>query len=213
MTPADSSGLADEYSIIQKLDSRFGVSTEQSLIKTYRQSWINSQDLDNIKAQGMNVVRVPVWWGDFYPLSALDTKTVAITSLTTASATVGAPFSYVVTATNSPTSFAASPLPAGLSINAATGVLSGTPTAAGTTSVTLQATGAGGTGTQTLTIAVATPASGVPVITSAASLSVSGTSPKVSYTIAATNTPTSFPPPRCPAVCPSTPRRARSPAL
>ena len=137
MTPADSSGLTDEYSIIQKLDARFGVSTEQSLIKTYRQSWIATQDLDNIKAQGLNVVRVPVWWGDFYPLSALDTKTVAITSPTSASGSIGAPFSYVVTATNSPTGFAASPLPAGLAFNAATGVLSGTPTAAGTTVVSL----------------------------------------------------------------------------
>ena len=70
----------------------------------------------------MNVVRVPVWWGDFYPLSALDTKTVAITSPTSASGAVGAPFSYVVTATNSPTNFTASPLPAGLTFNATTGV-------------------------------------------------------------------------------------------
>ncbi len=73
MTPSDSSGLADEYSIIQKLDSRFGVSTEQSLIQTYRQSWITTLDLNNIQAQGLNVVRVPIWWGDFYPLSALGT--------------------------------------------------------------------------------------------------------------------------------------------
>ena len=198
MTPADSSGLPDEFSILQKLDTRFGVSTEQSLISTYRKSWMDTNDadvpndLDRIKAQGMNVVRVPVWWGDFYPLSVLDTKTVAITSPTAAPTAVGAPFSYVVTGTNSPTSFAASPLPVGLSFNAATGVLSGTPTTAGTTSVALQATGAGGTGTQTLSIAVATPASGVPVVTSASSLAVSSASPVVNYTITATNTPTSF---------------------
>ena len=68
MTPADSSGLADEYSIIQTLDTRFGTATEQSLIRTYRQHWITTQDLDHIKAQGLNVVRVPVWWGDFYTL-------------------------------------------------------------------------------------------------------------------------------------------------
>jgi aryl-phospho-beta-D-glucosidase BglC (GH1 family) len=74
MTPADSSGLPDEYSIISTLDSRFGVPTEQSLIQTYRQSWITTQDLDNIQAQGLNVVRVPVWWGDFYTLS--DTTTM-----------------------------------------------------------------------------------------------------------------------------------------
>ncbi len=75
MTPADSSGLPDEYGIVQKLDTRFGVATEQSLINTYRQNWITTQDLDNIKARGLNVVRVPVWWGDFYPLSALGSPT------------------------------------------------------------------------------------------------------------------------------------------
>ena len=80
MTPADASGLPDEYSIISELDSRFGIATEQSLVQTYRQNWINSADLDNIKAQGLNVVRVPVWWGDFYPLSARGTTNPAMRS-------------------------------------------------------------------------------------------------------------------------------------
>ena len=80
MTPADSSGLPDEYSIIQELDSRFGVPTEQSLIQTYRQAWMTTQDLDNIQAQGLNLVRVPVWWGDFYPLSALGTANPTLRS-------------------------------------------------------------------------------------------------------------------------------------
>jgi aryl-phospho-beta-D-glucosidase BglC (GH1 family) len=68
MTPADSSGLPDEYSIISALDTRFGVAGEQTLIQTYRQNWITIQDLNNIQALGLNVVRVPVWWGDFYTL-------------------------------------------------------------------------------------------------------------------------------------------------
>ena len=69
MTPADSSGLPDNYSIIKTLDNRFGVATEQSLIKTYQQSWITTADLDNIRAEGMNVIRVPVWWGNFQTLN------------------------------------------------------------------------------------------------------------------------------------------------
>ena len=69
MCPLDSGSLPDTYSVIQMLDQRFGVATEQSLIKTYQQSWITSTDLDNIKAAGFNVVRVPVWWGQFYPLN------------------------------------------------------------------------------------------------------------------------------------------------
>jgi endoglucanase len=69
MTPLTSDSLPDTYSVMQKLDQRFGVETEQSLIKTFQQSWITTTDLDNIKAAGFNVVRAPVWWGQFYTLN------------------------------------------------------------------------------------------------------------------------------------------------
>ena len=69
MAPLDSGNLIDTYSVIQKLDTRFGVAAEQSLINTYQQSWITTTDLDNIKNAGFNLVRVPVWWGQFYPLN------------------------------------------------------------------------------------------------------------------------------------------------
>ncbi|MGC2222053.1 MAG: DUF4082 domain-containing protein [Methylocella sp.] len=78
----------------------------------------------------------------------------AITSALTASGTVGTPFNYPITATNNPTSFNAAGLPAGLSVNTTTGVIAGTPTAAGTSSVTLSATNATGTGSATLTLEV-----------------------------------------------------------
>ena len=68
MSPLDSSGLPDEYGVIQTLENRFGVSEEQSLIKTFQQNWIALQDIQNIKAEGFNVIRVPVWWGDFETL-------------------------------------------------------------------------------------------------------------------------------------------------
>jgi endoglucanase len=68
MCPLDSGSLPDTYSVMKKLDQRFGVATEQSLMKTYQQSWITTSDLDNIKNAGFNVVRVPVWWGQFYAL-------------------------------------------------------------------------------------------------------------------------------------------------
>ena len=69
MTPLTSDSLPDTYSVMQKLDQRFGVETEQSLIKTFQQSWITTTDLDNIKAAGFNVVRAPVWWAQFYTLN------------------------------------------------------------------------------------------------------------------------------------------------
>jgi Putative Ig domain/Abnormal spindle-like microcephaly-assoc'd, ASPM-SPD-2-Hydin len=111
-----------------------------------------------------------------------------ITSATSASATVGAAFSYQITATNSPTSYGATGLPAGLSINTGTGAISGTPTAAGTSTVTLSATNSTGTGNATLTLTISAPA---PVITSATTSS--GTVGAVfSYQITATNSPTSY---------------------
>ena len=54
-----------------------------------------------------------------------------ITSASTASGTVGTAFSYTITASNSPTSYGATGLPSWASVNASTGVISGTPTAGG----------------------------------------------------------------------------------
>lgn len=68
MCPLDSGSLPDTYSVIQELDNRFGIAEEQSLVRDYQQSWITSTDLDNIKNAGFNLVRVPVWWGQFYPI-------------------------------------------------------------------------------------------------------------------------------------------------
>jgi hypothetical protein len=108
-----------------------------------------------------------------------------------AAATVGAPFSFTITAAGSPTTYTASPLPAGLSIVAATGVITGTPTSSGTTVVTLGATNSSGTGNATLTITTA-PATVVPVITSPATATATAGTPIVTYVTDATGTPTSY---------------------
>ena len=78
----------------------------------------------------------------------------AITSAASASGKVGAAFNYAITASNSPTSFTAAGLPAGLSLNKTTGAISGKPTKAGTYSASLSAANAGGAGTQTLVITI-----------------------------------------------------------
>jgi len=80
----------------------------------------------------------------------------AITSPTSGGGTVGTPFSYQIAATNSPTSHGAASLPAGLSVNTSTGLISGTPTsaAAGTWPVTLSATNTNGTGNAPLTLTI-----------------------------------------------------------
>ena len=77
-----------------------------------------------------------------------------ITSTNVVSGMVGTAFSYQITATNNPTSFGASNLPSGLSNNPTTGLISGTPTVAGTNNVTLSASNAGGTGTKNLTLTI-----------------------------------------------------------
>ncbi|TRX03699.1 LamG-like jellyroll fold domain-containing protein [Flavobacterium gawalongense] len=77
-----------------------------------------------------------------------------ISSATTATATINTAFSYTINANASPSSYSASGLPAGLSINTATGLISGTPTTMGQSVVTLGATNASGTGTATLILNV-----------------------------------------------------------
>lgn len=78
-----------------------------------------------------------------------------ITSASSVSATVGVLFNHPIVATNSPTGYDASNLPPGLSINPATGVISGAPTAAGTFNALVGAYRNLAVGYQTLTIVVA----------------------------------------------------------
>ncbi|MGA2987133.1 MAG: Ig domain-containing protein, partial [Terriglobia bacterium] len=77
-----------------------------------------------------------------------------ITSATTASGVVGTAFSYQITATNTPTGYGATGLPNGLSVNTTSGLISGTPSGAGVSTVALSATNSGGTGTATLTLTI-----------------------------------------------------------
>ncbi len=82
------------------------------------------------------------------------TNSPAITSPSAATGTVGAVFSYVITADHNPTGFAVSGLPAGLTLDAANGTISGTPAAGGMTNVTILATNAFGADACTLTLVV-----------------------------------------------------------
>ena len=71
-----------------------------------------------------------------------------------ASGTVGSAFSYQISATNTPTSYGATGLPSGLTVNTTRGLISGTPAAAGTSTVNLSASNSAGTGNGTLTLTI-----------------------------------------------------------
>src|SRR5437879_1512140 len=118
-----------------------------------------------------------------------------ISSGAAATGTVGVAFTYQIVASNCPTSYNATGLPSGLTVNTSTGLISGTPTTAGTYSVTISATNSGGTGTATLTITIL---SGAPVITSPTTTSGTAGSAYF-YQITATTNPTTYGATRLPA--------------
>jgi C1A family cysteine protease len=114
-----------------------------------------------------------------------------ITSATTASGSVGRAFTFSVIA-SSATNFSATGLPGGLIIASASGVISGTPTAAGTFVVNLSARSSAGTGTGVLTLTIAPGGIVVPPGITSPSGATGTVGVAFSYTITASNSPTSF---------------------
>ena len=104
-------------------------------------------------------------------------------------ATVGTPFSYTIVASNGPTSYNYAELPPGLASSGAQ--ISGTPTKAGLFFTSISANNAVGQGTILVFMFTISPAGPIPAITSAALVSSAAGAP-LSYTITATNNPTTF---------------------
>jgi hypothetical protein len=77
-----------------------------------------------------------------------------ITSGTVATGTNGYSFTYQIAASNSPASYSATGLPAGLSVDGTTGLISGTATAIGASAATISAINTTGTGSATLLITI-----------------------------------------------------------
>jgi hypothetical protein len=114
--------------------------------------------------------------------------TPLVTSSLTAGGRVGTAFTYQITASEAPTSFVATVLPAGLSLNPTTGAISGTPTVSNSFDVVLRSANAFGLGApSTLAINIA-PAVAAPAITSAASAS-GQVGASFTYQMVATNGP------------------------
>ena len=112
---------------------------------------------------------------------------VITTPITPPTGFTGVPYTFTVATSNGPTSFSATGLPGGLSIDNA-GVVSGTPNATGTFVASITATNGSGSDTKPATFQVNL---GPPVITSPATAGGAVAIP-FSYQIAATNSPSSF---------------------
>jgi rhamnogalacturonan endolyase len=117
-------------------------------------------------ATDFTAVGLPAGYAGTFTLTANSLRltlvgTPSITSAPTASGAYGAPFGYTITAANVPASFSATGLPAGLGIDAATGLITGSPAAVGTFNVTLGATNIAGTGTASLAITIGKTAAGI----------------------------------------------------
>ncbi len=92
-------------------------------------------------------------WVDELLIESPDSAPVFVNESTT-TASYASQFSFRVVATDVPTTYAASGLPPGLTFNTTTGVIAGTPSAAGIYTVSLSATNSFGTTSSTLTLTV-----------------------------------------------------------
>jgi poly(3-hydroxybutyrate) depolymerase len=93
---------------------------------------------------------------EFLFVTAAPTPPTQITSSLTAAAQVGTPFTYAITSSGgtTPITYSANPLPAGLSVDPDSGVLSGIPAATGDTNIAIGAGNSAGHISATLTLSV-----------------------------------------------------------
>jgi hypothetical protein len=142
-----------------------------SFIATGLPSWLSlnasSGLISGIAPAGTTSVPISVSASNFLGASAAQAVALTfsapvpgapvISSSATAVGFLGQSFSYPIVASGSPTSYTAGPLPAGLGVDTTTGLISGVPTALGTTFGTISATNGLGTSAIPLTITIQTP--------------------------------------------------------
>ncbi len=123
-------------------------------------SGLSTSQLSQFRFDGFEDGAMLLANGEVVPPSVLP----VITSPLTASSNYGTAATYTITASNSPTSFNATGLPAGMSVNTTTGEITvGAEINAGTYSITISATSGAGTDTKTLVYTVNRAASTVTV--------------------------------------------------
>jgi hypothetical protein len=119
----------------------------------------------------------------------LATSAPIITSRLQSNGQQGQSYTYGIQTSNTAASFSASPLPAGLNLNPASGVISGVPLVNGSFPITIGAVNQYGSDSQTLTLNLAT---GLPVITSPLNAVGGEEQMGFAYAITANNSPATF---------------------
>src|SRR3989338_3281056 len=183
-TPAPTISVNNGVGAVTGIGSTFSFNVSPTVTTTYILTATNSA---GIVTSSLTVTVIPA-----------SATTPAITSPLTAKAKMGVPFSYQITANNSPTSFDAS-LPdvknslflhGGLSVDPKSGIISGTPDFFGNFTIDLTATSSSSTVSNKLALTIL-PNPNIPVITSSLEARAFAGEP-FSYQITATNNPTSF---------------------
>jgi alpha-L-fucosidase 2 len=117
------------------------------------QTWQTVSDTTSFFTTGQHVIRVGMettgFNFDYIKYNLVPPP--SITSADTASGNIGLPFTYTIIASSNPTSYNASALPLGLTIDTTTGIISGIPGQKGTFIDTVKATNSNGTGWKVVT--------------------------------------------------------------
>ena len=109
--------------------------------------------------------------------------------------TIGTAYNYQVTASNTPTGYAVSTgtLPAGLTLNTTSGLISGTPTAAGTSTFGVTATNGSGTSPAvSFSITINAGGGSAPVVSATPAPTAGTIGTAYNYQVVASNTPTGY---------------------
>lgn len=101
------------------------------------------------QASGATTSAASPWLG-----SGISAAVPTVTSPLSAFGTVGNPFNYQIAASNGPVVYGVSDLIPGLAVDPTTGLITGIPTTAGVSNLTLSVSNAAGTGTATLVLTV-----------------------------------------------------------